>query len=369
MVEAAEKRGYRGVQESIRNRILKGEWRVGGKIPSERALEKQLRISRLTISKGLAHLVAEGLLVRKRGKGTFVSEGLASAHTKSRWIKFISPVGGSGRNPTRHGVMEGMYEALAGDGFHVGIDFYKSAEEQVGLLKRNGQEDLAGLVVWFTPEAENVAELLRLKAKQYPFVLVDSYPMDFEADFAVTDNLEGSRLVVDYLAGLGHRRIAYVTRPVDRSSLRDRQTGFLQGLVTHGLPFDSSGIVTLRQTGLEASDEVGAAVDRLLERRPAPTAIFFSNDDLALAAVGHLRGKGIQVPGDVSIVGYDNIDESEHGPVPLTTVMQDFFQMGKTAGEILSERLKGNSASRPLRVFLKPTLVIRASVREVVNDQ
>jgi len=100
----------------------------------------------------------------------------------------------------------------------------------------------------------------------------------------------------------------------------------------------------------------------VLALRPRPTAIAFSNDDLALDTVERCRARGLRIPQDVSIVGYDNTDRCTYGDVPLTSVRQDFFGMGRAAGDVLCERLTGKAGSRPIQLFLKPQLVARASV-------
>ncbi len=362
MAEMVARTGYLQVQDAVRQRIVNGQWRRGDKIPSERELEKEFQISRLTISKGLAQLVAEGMLVRKRGQGTFVSDMDPAAGRKSKLVTYISPLGADARKDTvRHGILEGMYEVLSKHGLHVGVDFYRTPEEMIPLLRQD-DENHAGFVIWPQPGDAIEAEIQRLRNNGVAFVLVDAFPENLETDFVVNDNVEGGRMAINYLAERGHRQIGYITLPIDRTSLRDRQAGFLQGLISQNLPFSPGNMVALRSPGSESRSEVGCAVDRLLSANPSLTAILFSTDDLALTAIQHLRGKGIRVPEDISIVGYDGIDRSEYGPVPLTTVTVDFFEMGKTAAEILWERLTGNGSPRPAQVFVKPRLVERESV-------
>jgi LacI family transcriptional regulator len=147
--------------------------------------------------------------------------------------------------------------------------------------------------------------------------------------------------------------------------MRDRQAGFLQGMINHGIPFDSSCVVTLDYASGDLFKEVGLAVDALLGRDRSLTAIFFSNDDLALAAIDYIRSRGMRVPEDISIASFDDIDRSAYGSVPLTTVHQDFFEMGKAAAEVLLEKLTGKPEARPVQISLKPRLIERVSVSMV----
>jgi GntR family transcriptional regulator, arabinose operon transcriptional repressor len=364
----AEKNGYQFVQKAIRDRIIKGEWRPGCKIPSERELGKEFSLNRLTISKGLANLANEGLLVRRQGQGTFVADQQRQNLNQKRLVKFISPspVSSWEKVPVKHGTLEGMHQVLAGEGYHVGVDFYHDAGEQIELLRRDEDAYHAGFVIWYEPEERVCGELERLKSEGYAFVLLDAYPARLEMDYVVTDNAEGSHSVVRYLAERGHRYISYVTRKVDRTSLEDRLTGFLRGLVTCDRPVWEKSVIKLESTGAEAMNQIGPALEGLLAGPQRPTAVFISNDDLALAGIEYLRAKGLRVPEDISIIGYDNMDPSAYGPVPLTTVAQDFFEMGKAASQILLEKLEGKSSSRPAQVSLKPQLIERKSVRSII---
>ncbi|MFA5204616.1 MAG: GntR family transcriptional regulator [Lentisphaeria bacterium] len=366
MTHGKAQSGHLRVQQSIRKRILDGTWGVGAKIPAERELELELGISRLTISKGLAHLVAEGLLTRRRGQGTFVTDQSQQTRHKGLWVKSISPMAeAQGGVPVKHGVMEGLYDAVGGSGFQVGVDFYRTPAEQIALLDRPHDPRTGGLIIWFEPAADSEAALARLQERGVPFVLLDAYSGKLESDYVVSDNLEGGRLLVEHLVAMGHRQIGYVSRPIDRTSLRDRQAGFLQGVVTHGLPLQAGQVVQLTQPGEAALAEVPLTVEHLLALTPRPTALCFCNDDLALEAVDYLRKKGIRVPQDLSVVGYDNVDRSKYGLVPLTTVQQDFYGMGKAAGEVLGERLNGAGNGRPNQLSLKPELVVRESVSRI----
>ena len=357
------KTGYLKVQETIRQRILSGEWAVGAQLPSERELEQELGISRLTVSKGLSHLVAEGLLARRRGQGTFVADSNHQIRTREVGVRFISPMPFSGNyDIPRPGVMEGLYESLSKHGFQTGVEFFRTADEQVALLGRHEGLQRGGLVVWLEPGAAIMGAIKRLRQNKVPFVLVDAYMDGQDMDFAVTDNVAGGRLMVDHLVSQGHRQVAYISRPTDRTSMLDRQTGFIQGLVAHHLPFTSEHLITLGHPGDAAAHDLPAALDAVLALRPRPTAIAFSNDDLALDTVERCRARGLRIPQDVSIVGYDNTDRCTYGDVPLTSVRQDFFGMGRAAGDVLCERLTGKAGSRPIQLFLKPQLVARASV-------
>lgn len=363
--EKRSKPSYKQVEDTIRNKILSGELGPGDKIPTERELEKEFNLSRITISKGLSNLVSEGLLMRKQGHGTFVTLGSKKEDTP-RLIKYISPMGFKGEVPIRYGVLEAMHDVLADKGYETGIDFYGTIEEQSKCIRCDRDAYHAGFIIFFEPGCANVEELSHLKEENFPFVLIDAYPPDMDMDFVVTDNIEGGRMVVEHLVQLGHRNITYVTKAIDRSSMSDRLSGFIKGLVIQDLPFSQNSVYKLKSAGAESVSEIPAAMDDILSYPEAPTAIFFSNDTLALEALSYLTSRGIRVPEDISIVGYDNIDRSTNAPVPLATVAQDFYELAKKATEVLIQKIEGKECSgNPVQLFVKPRFIQRSSTRKI----
>ena len=364
--ERSKSKGYKLVAEKIKGKIINNEWRPGCKLPSERELEKTFGLSRMTISKGLTNLASQGLVTRRQGQGTFVSDNPHKHTVHGKLIKYISPAGDLREKfVIKYGVPEAMHGVFRDKGYHVGVDFYKTTDELVSCLQRDTDVYHGGFVVWYEPDERLLPEIKRLTEANYPVVLLDAYPPGFEVDYVITDNITGAEMMVGYLCSIGHRDIAYITRSVDRTSLQDRQTGFLSGLLKYNLPITQERIISLESTGGQALTGVASTIDKLMCSPDRPTAIFFSNDDLALESIQYLQSQGIHVPDDISIVGYDNIDRCEHPPVPLTTVSQNFHEMGREASEILLERLEQKLGSRTIQLSIKPELVIRKSCKEL----
>jgi GntR family transcriptional regulator, arabinose operon transcriptional repressor len=360
---ATKKSGYKLVQSSIRAKIVGGEWQPGFKLPSEEQLEKEYSLHRLTIIRGLANLAQEGLVVRLRGQGTFVAEKNRQNSVQRRLIKFISPMPLREGVVVRPGVLEGMHQILAQEGYHVGVDFYHDCSEQVELLRRDKDAYHAGFVVWYEPDDRVCQELKRLKGEGYDFVLVDAYPGGLETDYVVTDLVESSRRVVGYLAQAGHKNITYITGRIDRTSLENRLAGFISGLISCDLSVGESSVVKLKNTYNEAGSEIGPAISRLLSGPQRTTALYFSHENLAVEAVKYLRSNQFRVPEDISVIGNDILDPSACEGVALTTVVQDFFEMGKVAGQILLDRLENRTGARPQQIAIKPKLIERKSIR------
>ncbi len=357
--------GYKVVQNTIREKITRGEWQPGYKLPPEEELEKEFSLHRLTIVRGLANLAQEGLLVRLRGQGTFVADRRRQATEQKRLIKFISSMPLKEGAIFRPGVLEGMHQVLAREGYHVGVDFYHNAGEQIELLRRDKDAYHAGFVVWYEPDAQAGEELKRLMQEGYPFVLIDAYPEGYEGDFVVTDNVESSRRVVRYLAEAGHKRIVYITGRIDRTSLEDRLAGFFSGLISCDLAIGEGSVVKLKNTFESGLAEVGPILEGIVSGTDRPTALFFSHENLAGAGVDWLRSKGFRVPEDMSVVGNDILDPSGYEGRALTTVAQDFFEMGKVAGQVVLDKLENRAGVRPWQISIKPKFIERKSVRRL----
>jgi LacI family transcriptional regulator len=163
------------------------------------------------------------------------------------------------------------------------------------------------------------------------------------------DNRAGAALALDHLWALGHTRIAYVSYHAVRRGLRERRDGFLAWMGAHGIPVPDGYVmdefIGSAETGANA-DEV-AQLGRLLRLPPAerPTAVFAANDDLAAKVLDAARTFGLSVPGDLSVVGFDDILIASLTTPKLTTVRQPLYEMGGYAARRLAERIAARGAS------------------------
>ncbi|MBS1371706.1 MAG: GntR family transcriptional regulator [Lentisphaeria bacterium] len=360
---------YKRIEDEIKTRIVSGTYPPGGRLPTERDLVDEFNTSRLTVAKSLASLIADGYIVRTRGRGTFVCDPLPSIGSAIRrdtnWVHFISP-GGSSGDSIRHGLLEGLCDAMTPLGFNVGVTFYNTVEEQISLLRSKGAE-CRGMAVWPARDAAVEAELRELRRKGVPFVLVDSYFPELAADYVISANSAGAEAMIDHLAALGHRRISYLTVQPDRVSLSDRLSGVISAFGRHGIAIGGNlGIIP--ETHKVSPSSHGAANTEFirdwlrgeLAKPEPPSAVFCGNDSIAITLLELCGELGLRVPDALSIAGFDNIDRSAYLPVPLTTVAQDFFEIGRTAGKILA-RLNGRTDDIPMQYRIPPKLVVRGS--------
>lgn len=251
-------------------------------------------------------------------------------------------------------VLKGAADAIGGTGYElVAYSAGGRADQHVGWERRYLSRVMGTLVdgaVLVTPTVTDV---------QYdgPIVAVDPHtggPASLPV--VIAHNLQGGRLAIDHLLGLGHRRIGMVTGRPDLVSARLREQGYREAHAAAGVPVDES----LLRAGLIDPERAREAARELLALDDPPTAIFAANDLSALATLEVAGELGIEVPGRLSVMGFDNLPESALAVPPLTTVAQPIRQMGHDAIVMLLALLAGQNLSET-RETLDARLVLRAS--------
>jgi LacI family transcriptional regulator len=192
-----------------------------------------------------------------------------------------------------------------------------------------------------------------------PIVAVDPHTGTDNLPTIDSDNLKGARLATEHLIGLGHRRIAMLSGRPDLQSAQLREEGYRQAMAAAGIPVDPD----LIRSGDYDPDVSAEAVRWLLTRADRPTAVFAANDVTAIAAIRVAASLDLAVPGDLSVVGFDNIPDSALCSPPLTTVEQPIHEMGRLATEMLIKLIRGDGPG-DTHVTLPTRLVVRQSTRQ-----
>ena len=186
-------------------------------------------------------------------------------------------------------------------------------------------------------------------------VIVDTEPSK-KFDAVNIENYVGGKIATEHLIKLGHKNIVHITGPADGYEGQQRRRGYEDTMAAAKLKAD----VIEGNWSIETGYEVGA---KIAARKVLPTAIFTSNDHQALGVLKALHEKKIRVPQDVSIVGFDNIPEAAYFSPPLTTVHQDFDELGKLAIDRMLIQLKEPAKREALTI--PPKLVIRESTQQL----
>ncbi len=215
-----------------------------------------------------------------------------------------------------------------------------------------GMADGLLLILPRNPEAY----LDTLNQSRFPYVLIDHQGLGDQVPAVGSKNWDGAYAATKYLIELGHRRIGFITGALELGAAIDRLAGYKAALIDHQLPIDPALII--EGTFFQPEGYSGARTLLNLEQRP--TAIFASNDVMAFGVMEAVRDCGLRIPADISVLGFDDIDQASHVYPPLTTVRQPMQEMGRLAVKMLLERIK--DPDRPVeRVELPTTLIIRQS--------
>jgi LacI family transcriptional regulator len=203
------------------------------------------------------------------------------------------------------------------------------------------------------------SRLAKLQSGGTPVVLVDSMPLSAGHCSVAVDDVLGGDIAVSHLLACGHDRIACIGGPEDLRQAADRQTGAARAMLRAGR--DPLNMTVIRSDRLNVPSGQRAGAEWLsLPPRRRPTAVFAVNDLIALGFLEEVTRHGLRVPGDVAVVGYDDIDFAAAAAVPLTSVRQPRRQLGRTAARLLLEETAGG-AHQHRQVIYQPELIIRQS--------
>jgi len=219
--------------------------------------------------------------------------------------------------------------------------------------------------VIFSPLASGRAELSE-RVDRTPMVLLGERVYDGPFDHVAIDNVTAAREAVGHLVGLGRRRIGAIgeqNRP-SAATARLRSRGYTQGLVAAGHQVDPAAIMS---TDSYHRADGARAMAELLDRRPRVDAVFCYNDLLALGAIRVLHERGLRVPEDVAVVGFDDIEDSRYSTPSLTTVRPDKQRIAQLAVDLLAARLDGSDTDGPRELAAPFELTVRESTTGVLR--
>lgn len=217
-----------------------------------------------------------------------------------------------------------------------------------------------GLIMIMSSETRGEKEkrtLSALKKMNKPTVMIDCFNESGGFSTVSLDNYKASYIAVEYLLSLGHRRIACVCGPLGLKTNDDRLRGYTAALEQAGIPYEPELLVE----GDFRYHSGYTSIPILLPKQP--TAILCLNDMMAYGAVNALKDQGLEVPDDVSVMGFDDIFFSRIISVPLTSIRQPAYMMGNKAGDLILQELSNHT--KPCRIVFEPTIEIRKSTQKL----
>lgn len=228
-------------------------------------------------------------------------------------------------------------------------------EQNLDLLV---QQRVHGIMI--TPVDERNPRLEHLIARGVPLVYVDRISGDRPCCWLATNDREGGRLAGAHLLDMGHQRIAFVGSTAISRQVEERYHGLLDATKEGTIPDSQVELIPAKSWKIHEGRSVGA---QMAARAPAdrPTAVFCANDMLALGVLQELVQRGIRVPEDIAIVGFDDLDWARTSTVPLSSVRQPRALLGMTAVRMLLDEIEQGVKHQHEHVSFDPELVVRAS--------
>jgi DNA-binding LacI/PurR family transcriptional regulator len=344
---------YLVIKQSLLEQIRERGLKPGDQVISIIEIMERFQVSKVTAVRSLAELEKDGIIRREQGRGTFVATPDADAAGIPQRTA-VGIVVASVSNPFYMEVVKSLERHLRQR--DLAIEFsatdYDADRERETVQRLIQEGRVAGILILSWMGNHRLKEVLT----DLPVVFIDTCPPRLRGlcSLVASDNYRGGFEAASYLASIGHQRIGYLNLPIGGE---ERLVGFREGLQSHGLWLDGDCTLMLDRASFNSAEVIRFIRERKL------TAVFAVNDMTAIQVMHALRLEGYQIPTDISVMGYDNIDAAEYLDVPLTTMEQHEREIGRKAVDVLLESLADRGGGpRPAReVIFIPRLIVRAS--------
>ncbi|WP_026772150.1 MULTISPECIES: LacI family DNA-binding transcriptional regulator [Sediminibacillus] len=252
-------------------------------------------------------------------------------------------------------LIKGVQEVTAANGYDL-IACSSIGGQQSTAVKFLKEKRADGVVVL----AHNITDEVILDSARpdFPIVVLDRNLQHDHVIQVEVDNTEGARMATNYLLDRGMKEIAYISGPNNSHDNERRLSGYREALEKRNVPFSSR----LKISGDFTRDSGYFSTKMLIAQQNLPDAVFFANDEMAIGGLQAFAEKGISVPDDISVIGFDDIQLSEHVSPPLTTIRQPKYEAGALAVHLIFQVLAGEKVEDHYN--LSTELIERSSVKD-----
>lgn len=359
------------VIEGLRERIRSGLLQPGHRLPSERALASEFGVSRASVQGAIDALSSLGLIecqincrptVKAVDFGTRIPD--QNRNQIAVWIQPDLQDFGAAN------ILQGIRNYLSSYGYSLLIGCPPSAEtaeeqkaESAFLRSLTQNRSVAGAIVWECGATDFESVYASLVSADIPVVFIDREPPErVEADVVASNHLRAAKKAVQHLIALGHENIGMVVNEEPVSSVRDRVAGYRAALEESGIPFTASKVFRMEvHSPDKLVDRRQLFVDQFLQLEHPPTALFAVNDQIGMFLMEAFASRGISIPEDLSLVGFDWLLRWLPSGGELTTVGQPFDAIGRAAAERLIARIHEGGKHVACHYLLEAPLIIRSS--------
>jgi DNA-binding LacI/PurR family transcriptional regulator len=363
---------YAKIAETLREEIKNGTLKPGDQLPTEEELCNFYNVSRGTIRKALHTLESEGIISRRQGIGSFVNN--VSEKISSKSIGLIIPY----MKYMGSDLLLGIERAIKSQGYHL---FFFSSDGNVDLeikmINKLINSDINGIILYSLEGEYKDGGVKTLLASKKPFVLIDRYLSHINTSWVVSDNYTGGYKMTEYLIKRGHSRIGFIIYSEEYyevTSVRDRKLGYLNAMEKYELsPIIIESYPPMPpQNEKELKEGFNALIEKITEsiKEEKITAFFGINDMTAVRIMKVLSDIGYKIPQDISIVGFDHMKILKDIGIHLTSVYQDFFNMGFEAGKLILEKINNPNLEDKqisIPVEIREGNTVKTLIEEVVG--
>lgn len=351
---------YYKLMEYLKGEILLGRIRPGEQIASENMLAEKLSLSRHTVRKAISMLVNEGYLYTEHGRGTYCMDR-SRKRNDSRNIGVITTYISEYIFPK---VIQGIDSVLSGNGYSIMLkNTNNNTEKEALCLEDVLQKNIEGLIIEPTKSAlfsNNLQYYEALDKHHIPYIFIHGYYQKLESkSHVLLDDAKGMYSAVEYLTGLGHKKIVGIFKADDIQGL-ERHKGYARAISEAGLPYNPDQVIWFHTEDREVKPY--NVIRQMIENKSGVDAIACYNDEIAFRVYELLNSLGVKVPEDISITGFDDSYFSANCPVRITSVNHPKEKLGEAAAELLLEMLKDNNyLDNPVQKIIVPELIIKES--------
>ncbi|AZR72214.1 hypothetical protein BBF96_01655 [Anoxybacter fermentans] len=236
-------------------------------------------------------------------------------------------------------------------------DHYQEEKEALRMLK---ERRVDGLLILASRVNDSLIQ--KLQKGKHAFVLVGRIPGEDNLYWVNNDNIQAAKKAISYLTGLGHRKIGLLVGSSEYIMSQDRLEGYKQGLLEAEIPYDSTLVEEV-----DFTEEGGYyGMEALLDRHPDLTAVFAIDDLLAVGAMKAIKRRGLVIPRDISLIGFNDNPLASYVDPPLTTIRIPIYEMGVKAAQMLIKVIKGEEPE-PKQLVLSNEIIIRKSCAPLTN--
>jgi LacI family transcriptional regulator len=261
-------------------------------------------------------------------------------------------------NPFFTEVARGVEDAANEAGYVVILCNSDDSEEKESHYLQVLEEQRArGILI--TPVQNDASYLQRFRKRGIAVVLLDRPSRIKDLCSVAVDDVRGGELATTHLLEQGHERIGFVHGPLSIRQCADRRRGVLRAVRTAGL--DPDRVIVDITAAAQNAREGEEKLEILFSTKIKPTAVFCANDLLALGLMRGLIKRGISIPGDIALVGYDDVEFASVLSTPLTSIRQPKYELGRTAAELLFDEARNPASHRHKHIVYPPELIVRES--------